>query len=145
MAGELERWLDVAVSKIVSPEKKKEARNDLQKQIEELLETYGDTASVLRELDNAEIAAESLKVKYELPDVTKKYKKLGCILVLLGSLLMIYPVSAWIRLSDETSFAYGGMVNFSTELATGKGIGAGFGCAIIFLILGIVLLWKSRE
>lgn len=137
MEKQINNWIETAVSKIVSPEKKKEARSKLESEIRLLL-MNDDCENVLQKLGDANLVAEQLLEEYSLKSNSSKYKKVGILLLMLSVISFAYAFVTLSRQSPELSF--GGMNNFSTMFATGNGIAGGFVCGIVFLILGIMLI-----
>ena len=141
MNQELYNWIEKATSKIVSPQKKKEARAKLEMQIKALLEEY-DPLTVLRTLGDADVVADKLKDEYAVTYDNKKSKKFGVLLLGISALLIVI---GFIMLSGQTSSAIpNGAVNFSTLLSPGRAVGSSFGIGIVLFIIGLKLVFTKK-
>ncbi len=141
MNQELYDWIEKATSKILSPQKKKEARAKLEMQIKALLEEY-DSLTVLRTLGDADTVADKLKEDYAVTYDNKKSKKLGVVLLVISTLLIVI---GFIMLSRQSGSALpDGTANFSTLLTPGKAIGSSFGIGIVLTVIGLKLVFTKK-
>ena len=141
MNQEFYDWIEKATSKIVSPQKKKEARSKIEMQIKALLEEY-DPLTVLRTLGDADVVADKLKEDYAVTYDNKKAKKLGIILLVIS--VIIFAISFYL-LSGQTNSAFpDGAPNFSTLTASGRGVASGFCVGAILGIIGIKLVFAKK-
>lgn len=142
MNHQLNSWVETAISKIASPEKKREARLKLELEIDTLLKSY-DSETVLQKLGDASLVAEQLQTEYSLKYDGAKCKKLGYLSLICSVMFLAY---AFVSLSrQEINLTFGGMNNFSTMFSTGNGIAGSFICGFVFAILGIALICTSMK
>ena len=142
MNHQLNLRVETAISRIASPEKKREVRLKLESEIDTLLKSY-DSETVLQKLGDASLVAEQFHTEYKLKYDGAKYKKLGYLSLICSVMFLVY---AFVTLSrQEIDLAFGGVNNFSTMFSAGNGIAGSFICGLVFGVLGIALVCTSKK
>lgn len=144
---ELRLWGEQALDKIEAPEKRHEAACDLKDKMEHLWNECSmenpeeKTAYVLSRLGDAQAVAVEMKKTYAWKATPRTDIKVGIILLILSVLCGVYAYMAFFvfpnHASNEASI-------YATYL-TGRGAGGGAVCAIVFMVLGIMILLNARK
>lgn len=144
---ELKAWGEVALSRVESPEKRHEAANDLRQKMEGLwnecsLEKPEEKlAYVLSQLGDAETVADEMRNTYVWKEKPKTDRVIGSIVLILSAFCGVYAFMAFFVFPNEE---YGEASIYANYL-TGKGAGSGAACAILFFVLGVMILLNSRK
>jgi len=144
---ELEKWGKKALSQIESPEKAHEAAKELKEKMKQLWEECPardkeeKVRYVLKKLGKAEDVAEELRKNYKIISNKKTDKIAGVIFLILSAFCSIYPIMIFFYHQNRVSE----IGEIYRDYRMGVGAGSGAACAIIFLILGIWMIWNSRK
>lgn len=145
---EFVQWGSLAVSKIVSFEKRHEAAKMLRNKIDTLWINHDNINSkniidkVLKELGDANLVAEELKETYRIKDNPQKDRKIGIAMLILSIVFGIYPFLAFFAFPSTTPAP---VENANMTFRAGSGAGAGGFIALIFFFLGIWNLCQSAK
>lgn len=144
---EIRMWGEQALTKIVAPEKRHEAANDLRYKIDNLWNECSSespeerVAYVLKKLGDVDVAAEEMKTAYEWKATPKVDIKAGIVFLILSAFCGIYAFMAFFVFPSEAS---GTASPYATYL-TGKGAGSGAVVSIVLLALSVMILLNARK
>ena len=145
----LEEWGKVAISQIVSPEKRHEAAKEVRQRIDELLDKSDirnaerKVSFVLSELGDVNLEAERLAEKYKLRENPKQNRKIGAILLSISALLGIHACSNIYGSMDLKPNGYGVFHYGGYQL--GIAAGAELFICLCFAVIGLWLIFHSRK